>query len=801
MSAPAEAPNPPAMTSPHAGPAPARASRLATALSVSLIICIVALVYAGSIGGTFALDDSHTIQSNPWVRSLRNVPRFFTDPTTFSTLSTNVDYRPVLQTTYALSHELSVMGDRASPPSGYHTWAWNVVNVTIHALCAVWIFLLGRRLFGGAPGGALAPLRGVSTRDGDLISLCAAVLFAVHPALSGAVNYVSGRSSTLVAALVLPVLLIYLRALRPGGGMRGSWPLTVLGCTLYALALLTKIEAVALVAVLALAELLFNPHTRAWPISARLVSGSGFGRLLPYAALSVLGVIVWKSMSPLQESATRAGAGITPLVYFSTQLHAWWHYVGQWLAPAEQMLENLQYPRTMWVYDAADGARAIEIRLPEALTLLAAAGWLMVLALLARCLRATPAVALLGLSFFIFLSPHSSVVPLAEMVNEHRPYLPLACVALLSAAGLFLVLRAIGARAAVSLCLLTGILAIPLALLTQQRHAVWRSELALWEDNARKQPEASRVQMNYGLALMQAGRLAEAEDRFRLAARLSPNYAWTHLNLGIALSRRGRIDEARRCMDESVRVDPAAEVPRYWRARFLAEQGELEPALADLREAVRINPGVLAQRAALVEVLVALGREAEAAAERAMVPSARHDELHAEGTRFRLDTGLTDPAAARMQRAAAAVQAEGLEHMAAGRWAQAEERFLAASALRPDWVYPVINLGIALAGAERDKEAEAAFARAGSMDPSNWEVHFYRGRYLAQRARWDEAIAAFSEAERCAAEPTTARAYLCEAFNAADRSSEARRVQARVPGAQREAFNAARAEFRRVVQP
>lgn len=801
MSAPADRPTSPAPPAHTAHTERASASRLVTGLCVSLIVFIVALVYAGSISGTFALDDSHTIQINPWVRSLGHVPRYFTDPSTFSTLSTNVDYRPVLQATYALSHELSVLGDRAQPPSGYHTWAWNIVNVTIHALCCVWVFLLGRRLIGGASGGALALLPGVSPRDGDLISLCAAVLFAVHPALSGGVNYISGRSSTLVAALVLPVLLIYLRALRPGAGPRSSWPLTVLGCVLFALALLTKIEAVALVAVLALAELLFNPHTRAWPISARVVSGSGFGRLLPFAALGVLGVVLWQSMSPLQDSATRAGAGITPLVYFSTQLHAWWHYVGQWLAPADQMLENLQYPITRWVYDGAEGTRAVEIRLSEALTLLAAAGWLVVLACLAKCLRAAPAVALLGLSFFIFLSPHSSVVPLAEMVNEHRPYLPLACIALLSAAGLYLVLRAIGARAAVSLCLLTGILAIPLALLTQQRHAVWRSELTLWEDNARKQPEASRVQMNYGLALMQAGRLAEAENRFRLAVRLSPNYAWAHLNLGIALSRRGRTDEARRCMDESVRVEPNQEVPRYWRARFLAEQGELESALADLREAVRINPGVLAQRAAVIEVLRALGREADAAAERDAVPGVRQGELDAEGARFRADTGLGDPAASRAQRAAAAVQAEGLEHMSAGRWAQAEERFLAAGALKPDWVYPVINLGIALGGAGRDTDAEAAFARARSTDPGNWEVHFYLGRYLAQRARWDAAIAAFTEAERCAAEPTAARAYLCEALIAAGRADEARRVQARVPGEAREAFNASRAEFRRIVKP
>lgn len=72
-------------------------------LAVLLAVCVA---YANSFQNSFHYDDFHTITDNPAVRSLRNVPRFFTDATTFSVLPANRTYRPIVSTTLALDYAL-----------------------------------------------------------------------------------------------------------------------------------------------------------------------------------------------------------------------------------------------------------------------------------------------------------------------------------------------------------------------------------------------------------------------------------------------------------------------------------------------------------------------------------------------------------------------------------------------------------------------------------------------------------------------------------------------------------------------
>ena len=177
-----------------------RSGRGLAVLAVVLCVAAAALAYGNSLSNDFALDDAHTIESNAWVRSLANVPRYFADASTFSTLRTNVDYRPLLQTTYAVDYALA----------GYDVRTWRATNLLLHVVTALAVFFLGRRLFGSR---AAVPVPGVPPEAGDAAALVAALLFAVHPVGSGCVNYISARSSGLVAALVLPAVVLYLRSM------------------------------------------------------------------------------------------------------------------------------------------------------------------------------------------------------------------------------------------------------------------------------------------------------------------------------------------------------------------------------------------------------------------------------------------------------------------------------------------------------------------------------------------------------------------------------------------------------------
>src|SRR5580692_4031550 len=72
-----------------------------------VLLLAICLAYANSFQNGFHFDDFHTIVDNPAIRSLHNVPRFFTDATTFSVLPANRTYRPIVSTFLALDYAMA----------------------------------------------------------------------------------------------------------------------------------------------------------------------------------------------------------------------------------------------------------------------------------------------------------------------------------------------------------------------------------------------------------------------------------------------------------------------------------------------------------------------------------------------------------------------------------------------------------------------------------------------------------------------------------------------------------------------
>src|SRR5207237_4210795 len=103
-------------------------------LFLALLGAGLAISYRNSFGIGFYLDDSYGIASNPAIRSLRNIPLFFTDPFTLTTMQENVDIRPVLVTTFAINYALS----------GNEPWSYHVLNLILHFIAAGLVFVIVR---------------------------------------------------------------------------------------------------------------------------------------------------------------------------------------------------------------------------------------------------------------------------------------------------------------------------------------------------------------------------------------------------------------------------------------------------------------------------------------------------------------------------------------------------------------------------------------------------------------------------------------------------------------------------------
>ena len=103
---------PPSKTPPPEIPASATAepespaSRKTFLVFVCVAVVAIFAAYTNHFHNSFHFDDAHTVVNNVYVRNLHNVPRFFTDATTFSSLPANQTWRPIVSLSLAIDYKL-----------------------------------------------------------------------------------------------------------------------------------------------------------------------------------------------------------------------------------------------------------------------------------------------------------------------------------------------------------------------------------------------------------------------------------------------------------------------------------------------------------------------------------------------------------------------------------------------------------------------------------------------------------------------------------------------------------------------
>lgn len=526
-------------------------------LLLLLIVCFA--IYSNNYRHAYHLDSGYTILNNPAVRSLATVPRYFVDPATYTSLRAQVDYRPLLQVSYALNYWMS----------GYDTWSWHFTQILLHALCAVGLYFFALRV--------LSMLDGPRTSlRSEHIAFVAALLFALHPTASGVVNYLNARSSLLTAVFLLPSLLAYMVQSSEPCYWKTPW-LTGL---LYTLALFTKVEAVGALG----AYFLYD----AWQTARREHHSHGFfgdlGSTLGRPLLVRLGpllvitgvyfVIRTILMAPFEFEAARHAADVGPYQYFITQTVAWWYYVAKWFAPLGLVADNLAFPIYRSLFDGP--------------VLLAIGAWTGVVTFLIAQWRSRPYLAFLAIAALALLSPTSSVVPLAEMVNEHRPYLPLAVLSLMWIIPVCSHVAETAAHSAglkISFATALLVVLVTFAALTWERNLVFKSDESYWADVVDKAP-SSRAYVNYGLTFMGRGDFASARDYFNRSLEAAPYWYITHTNLGIVYDRLGQEELARRHFDEAVRYDEYTGSALSYRGEFHLSHRRYAEAMNDFRNSI-----------------------------------------------------------------------------------------------------------------------------------------------------------------------------------------------------------------------
>jgi protein O-mannosyl-transferase len=618
--------------------------RKAFGAAALLLLLAVAAAYSNHFSNPFELDDIHTIVHNESIRDLRNIPRFFSDASTFSTLPANQSYRPGTTTLNALDTWLGGTGQPV--PRAFHV----SIFLSFLVLGVLLYFFL------------VMVLREALDRPWiRWVALAGSGLFLLHTANAETVNYVIARGDSFSTLMVLGSFCLYLG--------RPAWRRTLVYLVPFAIGFFVKEPALMFAPLLLAYLVLFReglplaevPRRRSLPATGRALGAAGPAFVLAAGLFALSRAMTPPSFSP---------GGTDRWRYLLTQPFVLFHYFNNFLLPVNLAIES----------DWTPFANVFDDRV--------VAGFAFVALLLAAAVAASrkPAgrpIAFGILWFFIALVPTSSVIPLAEVLNDHRPFfayvgLTLAACGLASLAivrNQERLRRSAPLRAAVAVAVL--LLLAAHALGVHRRNEVWSSAESVWGDAARKGPGSGRILMNYALALMARGAYPAALEYFEKARAAWPNYSYVHVNLGVIRAALGDPDKAETHFKDALSLDPKNPEAYSYYAAFLRRRGREKEAVDLARRGLALSPAHLELKAFLSSPALA-----------------------------------ADPTPESLLSASLALYQAGKfeESLAAARY---------AAGLRPDWDLAWNNVCAASNRLGRWDEAIAAGERAVQLNPGN----------------------------------------------------------------------------------
>lgn len=526
----------------RAGQHPARASwRIPAGLAA-----IGAVVYVNSLTGAFLFDDHPAITENPFLRRWWPIWNLFTAPT-----ETTPAGRPLVSLTLAINHALG----------GLNVVGYHLINVAIHLLASLTLFGIVRRTLAFLPTWRRDPTTAA------WLAGATALLWMLHPLQTQSVTYIVQRAESLMGLSVFLTLYCTIRGAFASPGTAAWHAAAIVACFA---GMSSKESMVVAPLLVALYDRIFlSPSWRAaWQQRRWLYLG---------LAGSWLWLAVLVSTSPRPFTAGFGMQGPTPWDYALTQCGVILYYLRLTVVPAPLVQDYYDWPLTQHTLEAMPAATILML-------LLAATGW---------ALRHRPPLGFLGAWFFATLAPSSSVMPISDLIFEHRMYLPLASLMVLAVCGGWTLMqrrahdprrrRAIGVSLVIVVAGLFGAMTIA-------RNADYRSEVSIWQDTARKRPRSARAHNNLGSALAAEGRLAEAMAHYREALHAEPEYADAYYNLGIAYFRQGQVEIAIRHYRKALSLRPDDAVIHNDLGVALSQRGQFDEALAHLTKALALRP-------------------------------------------------------------------------------------------------------------------------------------------------------------------------------------------------------------------
>lgn len=769
-----------------------------------IIVLLGFAVYSNTFQVPFHFDDGIYIVNNPAVKDFS----YYVDSARAGNAIVQARMEPNFQTrklsffTFALNYRLH----------GFSLAGYHVVNLFMHLICGLLIYRLVLLT-------VQTPLFRKDENQEDIngpysVAVLAALLFIVHPVQTESVTYISQRFTTMAAMLYLTSLVLYihwrLRTSNPETPDQlnqhsdsSSRLLLYWGAVLAAfLAMFTKEIAFTLPIIIVLYEIMFFGR----PSIKRMMT------FLPFiATMLIIPEIVFEKdaefqdVAALSDSIALDGDENPMLSYLFTQFRVIVTYIRLLLLPINQNIDY-DYPRYSSFLQA-----------PVALSfvlLCLLAGLAVILYIRAARLPASQGrwhrLASFSICwFFITLSVESTIMPLADLIFEHRLYLP--------SVGFFLgtlgVVEMARPRLGGGVRILVIFLIVAtasLAVASYVRNALWQEPLAFWEDTVRKSPNKARPHLNMGAAYKIAERFDEAMEQYTLALHFSQNRktstgAYTameeihqrrrddkglqnnyteHLNmllkdlawdsndpslfndLGVIYSKMNRNHEAEAAFRRAIELKNNIAMPYLNLGNLYSRQNRMDESLVLLSKAAELDPDNEqvqmdlgddhAARGNFVEALRAYQRAQELNPDSIDICFKIAYHLVMMGKSGEADTALQQMTA-RKKNDARFFHELAVYYERSQRVAEAEEAFRKALQLNDKMAIVYTNIGaFYLRQGQIDKALEN-LTQAARLDPSNPDVHYNFGYAYAEMGDYASAAKSYQRVLELSPSDTEAR--------------------------------------------
>ncbi len=511
-----------------------------------LLLLVTFVAYIPAINGGFVWDDDAYITENQTLRTFEGLGRIWFE------IGAVPQYYPLVHSTFWAEYHLWQLH-----PMGYH-----IVNVLLHGLNAILLWMLLRRL--SVPAAWLA-----------------AAIFALHPVNVESVAWITERKNVLSGLFYFSSMLAYLHFLRleeqPSPDVETSaasasdsntvlWRFYILSLILFLFALLSK-SVTSSMPVVILIILWWKRDRLHWQDVLPLVPFFLLG-----AALGILTILVEK----LNVGAQGEEWALSILDRFLVAGRALWFYAGKLIWPHKLTFNYPKWPietGAWWQY----------------LYPLAALTTLAVLWLLRK--RTGKAVLVAVLFFVVTLVPalgFFDVYPMRySFVADHFQYLASVGLIALLASMIISINHFLPNRFVI---VVKAAVLLVLGLLTWKQGYIYENLETLWRDTITKNPSSWMAHNNLGDELTRKGRLEEAIGHFYSTLRIKPDHAEAHYNLANTFSKQGKVDKAEEHYLAALRINPYQVRTHNNLGIALIHQGRIQEAITHFTTALEIKP-------------------------------------------------------------------------------------------------------------------------------------------------------------------------------------------------------------------